>query len=96
MLWPYCLASITLATVYVRTHISSICRAIAESLRQNCGLEQSGPVEISQPRSTLTNEEVQLRLALELSQKESEESVRRRKEEEEQLEAILRLSLTDK
>ncbi|XP_067684865.1 ankyrin repeat domain-containing protein 13D-like isoform X1 [Haliotis asinina] len=71
-------------------------RAIAESLRQNSGLEPSGPVEISQPRSSLNDEDVQLRLALELSQKESEESVRRRKEEEEQLEAILKLSLTDK
>lgn len=53
---------------------------------------------ISEPLSspTLENDDEQLRLAMEISQKEQQEEEHRRKAEEDELERILKLSLTEK
>ena len=48
------------------------------------------------PRPPRVDDDEQLRLALEMSQRELAEDDKRRKQEEEELEMILRLSLTEK
>lgn len=75
-------------------------RAIAESIRISGSELDVGMNRqiISEPLSspTLENDDEQLRLAMEISQKEQQEEEHRRKAEEDELERILKLSLTEK
>ncbi|VTJ51130.1 Hypothetical predicted protein [Marmota monax] len=70
-------------------------RALQESLRLSTGSRGPGSPQRTPPSPVPPSFEEQLRLALELSSREQEELERRGQQEEEDLQRILRLSLTE-